>query len=156
MRKLTFVTAILFVFALQASSQNFEPAPSVVQDKLEAYLKRYGTLERIMLTDMKQKTFEAKPGKEYFTWFVFKKSDQTVRRMMMIQMGENGEKIKIHYPKFNQALTDEDNQAFIITFKVPEDTGRTVVTYRVDASPESTVYIYEGTRGFKRDLNTKQ
>ena len=156
MRKLTFVTAVLFLFAIPAISQNFEPAPSVPQDKLEAFLKRYGTLERVTISDMQKKTFEAKAGKEYFTWFVFKKSDKSVRRMMIIQEGENGEKLKIHYPKFTQAISDEDHQAFIIIFKVPEDTGKAFVTYRVDASSQSNVYIYEGTRGIKRDLNTVQ
>jgi hypothetical protein len=35
--------------------------------------------------------------------------------------------------------------------KVPEDTESPVVKYKIDASPEATIYIYEGTPGFKRD-----
>jgi hypothetical protein len=151
MRKLTFVTAILFVFAIPAFSQNFEPAPSALQEKLENALKRYGTIERVYLTDKQNKTIEAKPGKEYFTWVVYKKSSDAVRRQMFIQLGPQGEKLKINYPKFNQAISDAENQAFFITMIVPEDTGRPTVTYKVDASPDATIYIYESTRGFKRD-----
>ncbi len=156
MRKLHVATALLLLFSATAFSQNFEPQPSAVQEKLENALKRYGTIERIYLSDAKQKSFEAKPGKEYFSWIVFKKNSDVVRRMMFIQLGAQGEKVKIHYPKFNQAISDADNQAFLITFVVPEDTGSPVVKYKVDASAEATVYIYEATRGFKRDLNTKQ
>jgi hypothetical protein len=151
MRKLTFATVALILFALPAFSQNFEPAPSTLQTKLENALKRSGTIERVYLTDKENKTFEAKPGKEYFAWVVYKKSSDAVRRMMFIQLGSQGEKVKIHYPKFNQAISDADNQAFFITFTVPTDTGYPSVMYKVDASVESTIYIYEGTRGFKRD-----
>jgi hypothetical protein len=151
MRKLTFATVTLFLFAFSAQSQNFEPAPSPLQDKLEHALKRYGTIERVYLTDTQGKTFEAKPGKEYFSWVVYKKSSTAVRRQMIVQLGEQGEKLKIHYPKFTQAISDAENQAFFITMIVPEDTGTPTVTYKVDASPEATIYIYEATRGFKRD-----
>ena len=72
--------------------------------------------------------------------------------MMIIQQGSVGEKLKIHYPRFNQAINDVNKQAFAINFVAPE--GEAPLTYRVDASPESTVYIYELTRGFKRDLKT--
>lgn len=154
MRKIALAFFLLAIFALPAFSQNFEPATSAVQDKLENALKKYGTIERVVLTDMQKKTFETKPGKEYFVWVVYKKSSTAVRRQMIIQLGSQGEKIKIHYPKFSQAISDDKNQAFFITFKVPEDTGMPTVMYRVDASAESTIYIYEGTRGFKRDLNT--
>jgi hypothetical protein len=151
MQKLTFATALLFLFALPSFSQNFDPEPSAVQDKLENALKRYGTIERVYLNDNEKKTFEAKPGKEYYAWVVYKKSSTVVRRMMIIQLGSQGEKVKINYPKFNQAITDADNQAFFISVVAPEDTNTPTVLYRVDASPESTVYIYEATRGFKRD-----
>jgi hypothetical protein len=151
MRKLTFASVILFLFAIPAFSQNFDPGPSAVQEKLENALKRYGTIERVYLNDKVKKTFEAKPGKEYYAWVVFKNSSTVVRRMMIIQLGPQGEKIKINYPKFNQAFSDAENQAFFIQVNAPEDTNTPTVLYKVDASPESTVYIYEATRGFKRD-----
>lgn len=151
MRKLTFATVLLFLFVTSSFSQNFDPEPSAVQEKLENALKRYGTIERVYLNDKVKKTFEAKPGKEYYAWVVYKKTSTVVRRMMIIQLGSQGEKVKINYPKFNQAFTDAENQAFFITVTAPEDTNSTVVLYKVDANPEATVYIYEGTRGFKRD-----
>ncbi len=154
MRKLTFATFFLALFAVPAFCQNFDPPPSPVQDKLEKVLKRYGTIERVSLFDKAKKTFETKPGKEYFTWVVYKKNSTAVRRMMVIQLGQQGEKVKIHYPKFNQGISDDQYQAFFITWTVPDD-GTPIVQYRVDASPEASVYIYEGVRGFKRDLNTK-
>jgi hypothetical protein len=149
--RLTMLATLVSIFSISAVAQNFDPEPSPVQDKLENALKRYGTIERVYLADKAEKTFEAKPGKEYFTWVVFKKSSTSVRRMMIIQQGPNGEKLKIHYPKFNQAIRDPENQAFFISFVTPEDTNSTTVQYRVDASPDATIYIYEGTRGFKRD-----
>ncbi|MCU0389347.1 MAG: hypothetical protein MUE71_12140 [Chitinophagaceae bacterium] len=143
----------IFVFSIAVNAQNFEPAPSPLKDKLENALKRYGTIEQIKLSDPDKKTFTGKPGKEYFSWVVYSKTSTAVRRMMIIEQGPQGEKIKIHYPRFNQAITDADNQAFAISFVAPE--GDSPLTYRVDASPEATVYLYEITRGFKRDLNTK-
>jgi hypothetical protein len=154
MRLFSLATAIL-IFSITANAQNFDPAPSPLKDKLENALKRYGTIEQVPISDRTKKTYECKPGKEYFVWVVYEKSSTAVRRMMVIQLGDKGEKLKIHYPKFNQAITDANNQAFFITFTVPEDTGKPTVPYKMDASPESTVYFYEGTRGFKRDLNTK-
>lgn len=155
MRKLTFATVLLCLFIIPAFSQIFNPSPNPVQEKLENFLKRYGTLERVYLMDEANKTFEAKPGKEYFGWFVFDKKNEAVRRMMMIQLGNGDEKVKIHYPKSSQAITDANNQAFGIGFIVPEDTGNSTVVYKVDASVEATVYIYEVTRGFKRDIKTQ-
>jgi hypothetical protein len=152
MRLLSLATAFL-LFSVAVNAQNFDPAPSPLKDKLENALKRYGTIEQIKLSDTQKKTFTAKPGKEYFSWVVFSKSSTVVRRMMIIEQGPKGEKVKIHYPKFTQAITDADNQAFVITFVAPE--GELPLTYRVDASTEATVYLYEVTRGFKRDLNTK-
>jgi hypothetical protein len=152
MRLLSLAT-ILTVFSFAAGAQNFDPQPSPVQDKLENALKRYGTIERVSLNDSNKKTFDGKSGQEYFAWVLFKKSSSVVRRMMIIQLGEQGEKVKIHYPKFNQAITDEENQAFVISFVAPTDVAG--LLYKVDASPEATVYLYAVTRGFKRDLNTK-
>ena len=151
--RLLSLTTILMVFSVLVNAQNFEPAPGPLKDKLENVLKRYGTIQQVFLSNPQRKIFEGKPGKEYFVWVVYDKSSTAVRRMMIIQQGPKGEKIKIHYPKFNQAISDEKNQAFVITYVAPE--GDSPITYRVDASPEATIYLYEVTRGFKRDLNTK-
>jgi hypothetical protein len=152
MRLLSLAT-ILTVFSFAAQAQNFDPQPSPIQDKLENALKRYGTIQRVELSDKQTKTFEGKSGQEYFAWVLYKKSSTAVRRMMIIQLGEQGEKVKIHYPKFNQAITDVENQAFVISFVAPEDVAG--LLYRIDASPEATVYLYAVTRGFKRDMNSK-
>jgi hypothetical protein len=151
--RLLFLATILTIVSIAAQAQNFDPQPSPVQNKLENALKRYGTIERVLLNDNENKTFAGKPGQEYFAWVLYKKSSTGVRRMMIIQLGEQGEKVKIHYPKFNQAITDEENQAFVISFVAPQDVAG--LLYKVDASPEATVYLYAVTRGFKRDLNTK-
>ncbi len=150
--RLLFLATILTVVTLAAGAQNFDPQPSPVQNKLENALKRFGTITKIELSDKQNKTFEGKPGQEYFAWVLYKKSSTAVRRMMIIQLGEKNEKVKIHYPKFNQAITDEENQAFAISFIAPTDVSS--LLYKIDASPESTIYLYEVIRGFKRDLNT--
>jgi hypothetical protein len=140
----------LAFFSTIAKAQNFEPARDKVQDKIEKSLSRFGTIQRVFLDDKEKKTFIGQPGKEYIGWFVYDKNSAAVRRMMIIQQGTQGEKVKIHYPKFNQAVSDIDKQGFAINFIAPSDvTGP--ITYRVDASPEATVYLYEVTRGFKRD-----
>lgn len=151
MRLLSLATGILLL-SLTAHSQNFEPASGPLKDKLENALKRYGTIQPVYLDDAQKKTFTGKAGKEYFAWVVYSKESTAVRRMMIIQQGPGGEKEKIHYPRFNQAINDTQNQAFAISFIAPESS--IPLTYRVDASPESTVYLYELIRGFKRDLNT--
>jgi hypothetical protein len=145
---------IIVCFTLVFSSaigkaQNFEPVRDDLQDKMEKSIQRFGTIQRVFLDDKEKKTFIGQPGKEYFGWFVYDKSSTAVRRMMIIQQGNQGEKVKIHYPKFNQAVRDIEKQGFAINFVAPEITGP--ITYRVDASPEASVYLYEVTRGFKRD-----
>jgi len=152
MRLISLATGFLLL-SLTAHSQNFEPTPGPLKDKLENALKRYGTIEQIFPDNPAKKTFTGKPGKEYFAWVVYDRESTAVRRMMIIQQGPGGEKVKIHYPRFNQAINDANNQAFAISFIAPEESSPLV--YRVDASPESTVYLYEITRGFKRDMNTR-
>jgi hypothetical protein len=152
---LRFIFAICSLFfILTVSAQNFEPAPSTSQDKLENFLKKYGSIKRIYLADAAQKTFEGKPGIEYFAWFVFDAQNKATRRMMIIQLGDKGEKVKIHYQKTSSALTDGVKQAFGIGFIAPTEISKGVITYKVDASPEASVYIYEVTRGVKRDAKT--
>lgn len=144
------ITAFVIVlFANVLNAQNFEPQPSTSQEKIEKSLNRLGSFERVYLTDTNNKIFEAKPGAEYIGWFVFDRNSTATRRMMIIQLGTQGEKVKIHYPKFNQAIKDLENQGFVINFIAPDAQG--IIKYRVDASPECSVYLYQLTRGVKRD-----
>ena len=139
----------LAFFSTIAKAQNFEPTNDKVQQKIENSISRFGTIQRVFLNDKEKKTFIGQPGKEYFGWFVYDKNSIAVRRMMIIQQGDQGEKLKIHYPVFNQAVSDINKQGFAISFVAPQTAGP--ITYRIDASPEATVYLYELIRGFKRD-----
>ena len=151
MRSFT-VAALLTLCSLSAIAQTFHPDPNPVQDRIEKFLKRYGTIERVYLADEQKKIFEAKPGKEYFAWVTFESRFKGVRRMMLVQQGVQGEKVKIHYTRFNQAISDGYTQAYVITLIAPGEAAESTLPYRVDASKEATIYIYELTRGFKRDL----
>lgn len=144
MRILTTITCLLLISSL-GFSQNFEPAQDEFYLKIEKTLKNLGTIERVYLSNKEAMTFEAQPGKEYWAGFAYKINNTTTRRMMLIELGPQGEKVAIRYPKFIKAIPDGENQIFGINFLTPNNDGKTVI-YKVDANPESTVYIYKITR----------
>jgi hypothetical protein len=145
------MATLMLAFSLNALAQNFDPTPSSAQEKLEVFLKRFGTFDKISLNDATKKTFLAEPGKDYFIGFAFEAKDESVRRMMIAQLGEKGEKVKLHYPKASRAVNDGKTQFFAIEFTAPTDVSGSSITYRVDASPTANVYLYRITRGVKRD-----
>jgi hypothetical protein len=144
MRILTTITCLLFISSL-GFAQNFEPVQDEFYFKIEKTLKNLGTIERVYLSDKEAKTFEAQPGKEYWAGFAYKISNTTTRRMMLIELGPQGEKVGIKYPKYTKGIPDGENQIFGINFVAPNNDGKTII-YKVDANPESTVYIYKITR----------
>lgn len=141
MRILTTITCLLLVSSM-GFSQNFEPAQDEFYFKIEKTLKNLGTIEKVYLSDTKAKTFEAQPGQEYWAGFAYKISDKSTRRMMLIELGPQGEKVGIKYPKFTKGIPDGENQIFGINFIAPNIDGKPVI-YKVDANPQSTVYIYK-------------
>jgi hypothetical protein len=144
MRNITIFTLLLFISSL-GFSQNFEPAQSELQYKIEKSLKNFGAIERVFITDTINKTFEARPGQEYWAGFAYNTNDKSTRRMMLVELGAKGEKVSIQYPKYTKPITDGEIQVFGINITSPNNDGKTVI-YRIDASPQSTVYLYKITR----------
>jgi hypothetical protein len=91
MKKMMFSLCI-FLYASTAFSQNFNPAPGEYQEKLEKYISRYGSAERIYLNDDKRNTFDARGGGIYLVAFVYDIDYKGARRMLVYEVGSNGEK----------------------------------------------------------------
>jgi hypothetical protein len=130
-------------------AQNFDPAPSDIQSKLETYLKRYGTVERIMLSDVKGETFDAIAGERYVVAFLYNVNDSETRRMMVYEQGPKGEKVNPQYPAASKGYRGiNGKQLFVLRLQQPADrTG--VIKYKIDTNTSATVYIYKLIAGVK-------
>ncbi|HSC53698.1 MAG TPA: hypothetical protein VLC98_08765 [Phnomibacter sp.] len=139
---LTLVSCMATAFAI---AQQYEPAPSPLQTKLENYIGRYGTPERVYLNDVKKETFDAIGGEMYTVVFVYNINTKSKRRMMVYELGPNGQKINPKYPNYSKSIRPGDNaQLFNIRLNPTTNT-----TYKIDPDTAATVYIYKLIPGVK-------
>lgn len=149
MRKIILCTLIFCLGGFAAMAQQFEPAPSEFQTKLEKLIGRYGTPERIYLQDVKNKTFDAKGGELYVVAFEYDINDKTKRRMMVYQLGSSGEKLNPRYPDYSTGIRGTGGtQMFHVRLDAPGD-ANLVTKYKIDADTGATVYMYRLIRGVK-------
>lgn len=145
---------ILFCIGILLSTvvvlaQNFDPAPSHIQTKLENYLKRYGKIERIMLTDAKNKSFDAIAGEKYVLAFLYDVNDQESRRMIVYELGPNGEKLNPQYPAASKGYRGINGKQ-LITLRMKQVSDRSgTIKYKIDTNSNATVYIYKIIGGVK-------
>jgi|GEM_PF-4491085 hypothetical protein len=148
--KLIATAALCLLWALTGvEAQNFEPAPGMVQTKIEKLIARYGTPERIYLNDMAQKTFEAQGGMPYLVVFSYNSNSNAKRRMMVYEIGTGGEKKNPKYPNSSKAwqLTPSMH-AFSVRLN-PEGDLSTKTIYKIDTDASAEVYIYRLIQGVK-------
>jgi hypothetical protein len=143
------VMAIAICLTSLAKAQQFEPAPSAVQSKLEQSMKRFGTVERMYLTDAKAQTIDLKDGGEYVIGFAYDINTKTTRRMLVYEVGPKGEKINLQYPSYSKGYRGVPGIQFFHVFVTPKGDGNTVHKYKIDADDAATVYIYKLIPGVK-------
>jgi hypothetical protein len=149
MKKIVIACACVLFAATAIQAQNFEPAPNEFQTKMEKYIGRYGTSERVYLNDTKKKTFDAKGGQIYLIAFVYNANSQHKRRMMVYEIGPNGEKTNPKYPDYSKGFRDSQGwQMFHVRLDTEGD-NNTITKYKIDADTEATVYIYRVIKGVK-------
>jgi hypothetical protein len=149
MKKIFLLFLIFCIGSLTINAQQFEPAPSEFQNKLEKYIGRYGTPERMYLQDGKNKTFDGRGGELYLVAFVYDINAKTKRRMMVYEIGSSGEKKNPKYPDYSNAIRgDGSSQMFHVRLDAQGD-ANTVTKYKIDADAAATVYIYRLIRGVK-------
>jgi hypothetical protein len=148
--KLTATALLCLLWALPGiKAQNFEPAPGMVQTKIEKLIARYGTPERVYLTDVAQKTFEAQGGLPHIVVFSYNSNSTAKRRMMVYEIGSGGEKKNPKYPNSSKAwqLTPSMH-AFSVRLD-PQGDQATKTTYKIDTDATAEVYIYRLIQGVK-------
>jgi hypothetical protein len=149
MKKIFQLSVIFCISSLAINAQQFEPAPSEFQNKLEKYIGRYGTPERIYLQDAKNKTFDGKGGELYLVAFMYDINTKTKRRMMVYEIGSAGEKKNPKYPDYSNAIRgDGSSQMFHVRLDADGD-ANTITKYKIDTDAAATVYIYRLKRGVK-------
>jgi hypothetical protein len=149
MKKIFLLTLICIIGSLSLYAQQFEPAPSEFQNKLEKYIGRYGTPERMYLLDAKNKTFDGRGGELYIVAFVYDINTKTKRRMMVYEIGSAGEKKNPKYPDYSNSIrADGSNQMFHVRLDAQGDASA-ITKFKIDADAAATVYIYRLIRGVK-------
>lgn len=145
MKKSLLLALGILLIAGNLLAQNFEPAPSEIQTKLEKYLGKYGSTERIMLTDRKNKTFDANAGENYLVAFVYDVNSTTTRRMLVHELGPAGEKMNPQYPASSNGYRGINGIQMFLARLSPN----AVTTYKIDSNQEATIYIYKLKPGVK-------
>jgi hypothetical protein len=148
MKKWIWLLSPVLFFSMAASAQQFEASSSETTKIIEDFVGRYGTAERIYITDAKNKTFEVPANEKFGVVFAYEVNDKVKRRMMMYQMGPKGEKVKIHYPGMDKGYRIGSLQLFGLRLTSPGDAGA-AVKYKIDSNPSATVYIYKLIPGVK-------
>lgn len=139
--KAALTTLLIFAAMLTAGAQNFEAHNADAEYRLQKFINRYGTSERIYLNDTKNKTFDAVPGSTYLVVFVYNINDNSKRRMMVYEVGPGGAKINPKYPDYSKGYRSEKGaQAFSVRIDPP---GTQMVKYKIDANASATVLIYK-------------
>ena len=133
------VMAMAISLANLCHAQQFEPAPSPVQSKLEQSMKRFGNVERMYLTNVKAQTVDLRGGGQYVIGFAYDINTPTTRRMMVFEIGPNGEKMNLQYPSYSKGYRGVPGIQFFHVFVTPKADGK----FKIDADDAATVYIYK-------------
>lgn len=139
------VAAFLFT-ALSAQAQNFDETTGTPGIRaLEKLIKNYGTPTRTYLSDTAAKTFVAKPGEMHLVVFVFSTKDLE-RKTIVHALDASGNIAKTFGPNSTTGYKGGGRHAFGVTLQTAAtETGP--VTYKINGSPRSTVYLYKITPG---------
>ncbi|MCC6760477.1 MAG: hypothetical protein IT252_04645 [Chitinophagaceae bacterium] len=126
-----------------ALAQQFIPAPSKVQTRLEASMKRFGNVERMFVKDTQKPVLELTGGNKYVIAFAYKTDSKTTRRMLVHEIGAKGEKMKLQYPEYSKGYRGVPGMQVFHVLVAPDGDATTLHKYKIDADDAATVYIYK-------------
>ena len=132
-----------------AFAQQFLPAPSKVQSRLEASMKRFGNVERLFVQNTQKPVLELTGDNKYVVAFAYDINSKTPRRMLVHEIGANGEKINLLYPAYSKGYRGVPGMHVFHILLAPDGDASTLHKYKIDADDAATVYIYKLIPGVK-------
>lgn len=139
--KTALTTLFMLGAILTAGAQDFTVQNAEAEYRLQKFINRYGSSERIYLNDTKNKTFDAAAGQIYLVVFAFDINDKSKRRMMVYEIAPDGSKINPRYPDYSKGYRSEKGtQAFAVRIPAHSDGTK---KYKIDANASAKVLIYK-------------